>query len=189
MGDLFHDPAVDLLHTGLAVDDHIVKAPGQKADDLFQVAVDLAVAAGAFRAANGEKGEAPALGDGVENLAAGLSQQLHSGLGIPLPGLSDHGLADVVYRQAYLHAQGGGQAYGGVCVYGQNALARVHLAQQPYHSGGNGGFAHAALSGNGQNCGFSLFHRSLLYMQVLFYHRCDSAVIRFYSQIIQKLQP
>ena len=58
MGDFFHHPALDLLDPGLTVDHNVVKAVGKKRDDLLQIGVHLAVAAGAFRAADGQKGEA-----------------------------------------------------------------------------------------------------------------------------------
>ena len=156
MGDLFHDAAVDLLDAGLTVDDHIVKVVGQQVDDLLQIGVDLTVAPRRLRPADGQKGEGALLHHGVENAVAGLAQQLDGLPGRTVLHRGDDALANVVQRLSYFHTQRGGQAHGGVCVDGQDALVWAGLRQQPHKGGGDGGLAHAALTGNGNDLGVSV---------------------------------
>ena len=156
MGDLFHDAAVDLLDTGLAVDDHIVKVVGQQIDDLFQIGVDLAVTACRLRPADGQEGEGALLHHGVENAVAGLAEQFDGLPGRTVLHGGDDALADVVQRLPHLHAQCGGQAHGGVGVDGQDALVGIGLRQQPHKGGGDGSLAHTALTGDGDDLGVSV---------------------------------
>ena len=118
MGDLLHDAAVDLFNAGLAVDDHIVEVAGQKIDDLLEVGVDLAVAPGGLRPADGQEGEFLLLHHGVEDAVPGLAEQLD---GLPRLAILHRGhdlLTDIIQGLPYLHPQGGGQTHGGVRVDG-----------------------------------------------------------------------
>ena len=153
MGDLLHDPAVDLLNARLAVDDHIVEVARQQVNDLLQIGVDLAVAARRLRTPDGKEGEVLMLHHGVENAVACLAQQLDGLPGRAVLHGGDDALADVVQRLPHLHAQRGGQPHGGVGVDGEDALVGIRLRQQPHKGGGKGGLAHAALTGDGDDLG------------------------------------
>ena len=156
MGDLFHDAAVDLLDPRLTVNDHIVEVIGKQVNDLFQIGVDLAVAARRLRPPDGEKGEGAALHHGVEDAIARLAQKLDGLAGRTVLHGGNNALANVVQRFAYLHAQRGGQAHGRVGVDGEDALVGIGLRQQPHKGGGDGGLSHAALTGDGDDLGVSI---------------------------------
>ena len=156
MGDLFHHPAVDLLDTGLAVNDHIVEVPAQQADDLFQIGVHLTVAAGGLRAADGKEGELLLLHHGVEDAVAGLAEQLDGLSRRAVLHRGDDALADIVQRLSDLYAQRGGKSHGGVGVDGEDTAVRVGFRQQPDEGRGDGGLAHAALTGHGDDLGVSV---------------------------------
>ena len=153
MRDLFHHPAVDLLNARLAVDDHIVKVAGQQIDDLLEIGVHLAVAARRLRTSDGQKREFLLLHHGVEDAVAGLAEKLDGLPGRAVLHRGHDALADVVQRLLYLHAQRGGKPHGGVGVDGQNALVGIGLRQQPHKGGGEGGLAHASLTGYGDDLG------------------------------------
>ena len=153
MRHLLHHPAVDLLDAGLTVDDHVVKVVGQQVDDLLQIGVHLAVAARRLRPADGEKREPLLLHHGVENAVSCLAQQLDGLPGRTVLHRGHDALADVVQRLFHLNAQRGGQSHRRVGVDGQNTLVGVRFSQQPHKGGGDGGFAHAALTGDGDDLG------------------------------------
>ena len=157
MRDLFHHAALDLFDPGFAVDDDIVEAVGENADDFLEVGVDLAVAARALRAANGQKSKARHLDQRVKNAETRLAQKFQSLFGFAVFHTVNDTHANIVQRQLYVHTKSNGQADSGVCVDGQDLLVGVLLHQKTDNRGADGGLSDTALSGNRKDLGF-LFH-------------------------------
>jgi hypothetical protein len=151
VGDPFHDSAVDLFDAGLPIDDDIIEIAREQADDLFQIGVHLAVAAGGLRTADGEKGEAVLFHNRVKDAEPGFPEHLDG-----LPGLAGFnvmydGLADIVKRFFGADAQRDGQPDRGVRVDRQDARAGFLFRQKANDAGGNRGLPDPALTRNGND--------------------------------------
>ena len=157
MGDLLHDAAIDLLNAGLSVNDDIVKIVAEKIDDFFQIGVDLAVAAGAFRTANGQEGKLLLLYHGVKNAVSRFAQQFDGFAGRSVFYTCNDTFADIIQCFTNLYAQSGTQAHSGVGVNGEDTRIRICFRQQADKCRGNGCFSHTAFAGHSQNLGLP-FH-------------------------------
>ena len=157
MGDFFHDAALDLLDTGLAVDDDIVKAVGQDADDFLQIGVDLAVAAGALRTADGQECKLLFFHQSIEDAEACLAEKLQSFAGLAVFHGVHNAHADVVQSHLDINAKSHGQTHCGVGIDGQDLAVRISLSKQTDHACGQRSFANAAFAGDGYDLRF-FFH-------------------------------
>ena len=105
MRDFLEHAAVDLLDTGFAVDNNIIKLAGEHRDNVLQIGVDAAVAALRFRAADGEKGETVLFHQRVEDAVTGFLHEIHRFLRAALFHVINDLLADLVKRERDLHAE------------------------------------------------------------------------------------
>ncbi len=156
VGHFLHDSAVDLFNARLSVYHDIVEIVRYQGDDFFQIRIDLAVAARAFRASHGNKTESVCLHHGVKNMVFCLPQQFHGRSGISFFHGGHHLPADIVNSGSHFHAQGRGQSHRRVCVYGQKSFVRVFLGQNLDGHCRKRSLAHASLAGEGYD--FGLVH-------------------------------
>jgi len=148
MRHLVHDAAVDLLDAGLAVDDDVVEVVYEQGDDLPQIGVDGAVAAGGLGPADREKGEAPLFGHRLKEAEARLGQDVLRVAQLARH-VRGHALADIVERLRHRDAQRGREPHGGVGVDREDPRLGLFLGQQAHDRGGDGGLPDAALAREG----------------------------------------
>ncbi len=157
MGDLIHHAALDLLDACLAVDHDVVEAVGEHADDFLEIRVDLAVAAGALRPADGQKREARHLHQRIENTKARLGKKLERLSGLAVFHAVDDAHANPVEREFDVYTKSNRQADGGIRVDRKDLLVGILLDKRPHDARTDRRFADAALACDRDDLGL-IFH-------------------------------
>ena len=145
---LIHNAALDLLNAGLSVDDDIVEAVLQNADDFLQVGIDLAVAAGAFRSADAEKCKAGHFDQCVKDLESRFAQKLKRLSCFAVFDAVNNAHADIVKRELNVNSESDRQADSRVCIYREDLLIREIFHQKPYDRRRNRRLADTAFTGD-----------------------------------------
>ena len=147
MRDFFHYSSVDLLDTRFAVDNYVVKVVSQQADDLLEVCVHLAVAAGSLRSSDSEEAELLLLEHGVEDSEPCLVEHLDCFLRAAFLNASDDLFTDSVERVSRLYAERCSKSDGRVSIDRKDPRIRVLLSEDPDHRRADRSFSDAAFTG------------------------------------------
>ena len=122
MRDFFHNSAVYLLDSRLAVDDDVVEFLGQNADNVLKIRVDFAVATCAFRATYGDKRIAVFFNHSVKNAEARFVEKFDCRARVAVLNVLDYAFSYIVNCGFHFNAKRGGKTYRRVCVYCQNTF-------------------------------------------------------------------
>jgi hypothetical protein len=125
MGHLLHYAPLDLLDTCFAVDNDVVEAVGQNADNFLKVRIYLAVASGALRSPDCEKSKAGHLNQRVKNPEPRFAEKLQRFPCLSVFNTVHDAHTDIVQRQLNVHAKSYGKTDSGIRINRQYLLVRI----------------------------------------------------------------